>query len=110
MLRNIPSVLNEIQDNLERQQKKLEYLRENMSCLEYWEDCGDGGSWKPFTDEIALYDYKWNVDELRVNAYYLVKTELGVRLLTKEEYATFGGDTYVICEGSYQYCKDFIKV
>ena len=110
MLRNVASALNKMQDNLERQQKKLEYLRENMSCLEYWEDCGDGGSWKPFTEEIALYDHKWNVDDFRVNEYYLVKTEIGVRLLTKEEYASFMGDTYVIYQGSYQACKDFIKV
>lgn len=110
MLRNIPLVLNKIQDDLERQQKKLECLRENMSCLVYWEDSGDGGSWKPFTEEIALYDHEWNVDDFRVNKYYLVKTEIGVLLLTKEEYASFMGDTYVIYQGSYQACKDFIKV
>lgn len=108
MPRNVASALDKIQENLELQQKKLEYLRENMLCIEYWDSCGEG-AWKPFTEEVALCR-KWNVDELRVNAYYLVKTDLGVLLLTKEEYETFIGDTYVICQGSYQYCKDFIKV
>lgn len=109
MSKNIAKALNNIQENLELQQKKLEYLRENMSCIEYFEDCGDGGCWKPFTEEVAIYR-KWNVDELRVNRYYLVNTNSGILLLNKKEYETYRGETYVLCVGSYQDCKNYIKV
>lgn len=110
MLRNVASALNKIQEDLERQQKKLEYLKENMSCLEYWEDCGDGGSWKPFTEDVALYDNKWNVDQLRVNLYYLVNTDYGINIFSKEEYECFRGEKTVLCQGSYQDCKNYIKI
>lgn len=110
MPKNIAKVLDKIEKNLKLQQEKLEYLRENMSCIEYWEEHSDGGLWKPFTDELASYDYNWNVDEFRVNVYYLVKTDTGILLLNKEEYEHFAGETHVLYKGSYQACKDFIKV
>jgi hypothetical protein len=42
--------------------------------------------------------------------WYLVKTGDGIRLLNKEEYETFMGETHILYQGSYQACKDFVKV
>lgn len=109
MLRNVATALDKIQENLELQLKKLEYLRENMSSIEYWDPSDSDGRWKPFTEEVALYR-KWNVDDLRVNLYYLVNTDSGILLLNKKEYETYRGETHVLCLGSYQNCKDYIKV
>lgn len=83
-----------------------------MSCIEYWEDHGDGGFWKPLTEEKTekFADFSWNLDELRLNIWYLVKTDTGIRLLNKEKYETYIGKTNILYQGSYQACKDFIKV
>lgn len=110
--RNVAKILNKIEANLKLQQEKLKLLRENMSSIEYWEDHGDGGFWKPLTEEKAkrFANDTWNIDELRLNIWYLVKTDTGIRLLTKEEYETYIGKTHILYQGSYQACKDFIKV
>lgn len=115
--RNVEKVLDKIEEILNRQQEKLQLLRKNTSRIEYWEDHGDGGFWKPFTEDIVDIDnYPWKLDELRVNpwdsanVWYLVKTDTGIRLLSNEEYKTFMSDTIVLYKGSYEDCKDFIKV
>ena len=116
MSENIAKVLDKIEGNLKLQQDKLKLLRENMSCIEYWEDHNDGGFgngfWKPLTEEKAakFADYPWALDELRINIWYLVKTNDGIRLLNKEEYETYMGETHILYQGSYQACKDFVKV
>jgi hypothetical protein len=115
---NVEKVLDKIEEVLNRQQEKLQLLRKNTSRIEYWEDHGDGGFWKPFTEDIVDIDnYPWKLDELRVNpwysdnVWYLVKTDTGIRLLGNEEYkSSFIGDTVVLYKGSYEDCKDFIKV
>lgn len=64
----MPSTVAKVLDRIEEDLKlKLKLLRENMSCIEYWEDCGDGGSWKPFTDEVTFHDDNWGLNELRIN-------------------------------------------
>lgn len=108
MRKNILKALDIIQENLESQIKKLEYLRENTAYIEYWDPNGEG-RWKPFTEEMAIHR-KWNVDDLRVNRYYLVNTNNGILLLDKKEYETYRGETHVLCVGSYQDCKNYIKV
>lgn len=112
MPKNVAKILDKIEENLKLQQEKLKYLRENMSCIEYWEDHGDGGFWKPLTEEKAMKfaGYNWNVDGFQVNKYYLVKTDTGILILNKEEYKHFAGETHVLYEGSYQACKDFVKI
>ena len=110
MPQNVSKVLDKIENKLKLQQEKLKLLRENMSAIQYWEDHGDGGFWKPFTDEVAFHDDDWDLDELRVDLWFLVKTDTGIRLLNKEEYETYMGDTKILYQGSYQACKDFIKV
>lgn len=112
MAKNVVKILDKIEANLKLQQDKLKLLRENMSCIEYWEDHNDGGFWKPLTEEKAakFADDPWALDELRLNLYYLVKTDTGIRVLNKEEYETFMGNTQVLYQGSLQACKDFIKV
>lgn len=95
---------------LDRMQDKLNLLRENKSCIEYWEDHGDGGFWKPFTDKVASKRKNWNLDDLRVNMWFIVKTDDGIRLLNKEEYETYIGETHILYQGSYQACKDYVKV
>lgn len=109
MAKNVAKVLDKIEANLKLQQEKLKSLRENMTCIEYLDYC-DGDVWKPFTDEIAAYDGKWSLDKLRLNIWYLVKTDAGIRLLNKEEYETYMGETHILYQGTYQACKDFIKV
>jgi hypothetical protein len=108
----VAKFLDKIEANLKLQQEKLKLLRKNMSCIEYWEDHGDGGFWKPLTEEKAtkFADFSWNLDELQVNKYYLVKTDTGILLLNKEEYEHFAGETHILYEGSYQDCKDFVKL
>lgn len=110
MSENISKVLDKIENKLKLQQEKLKLMRENPSCIEYWADCVDGGLWKPFTDEVAFKEDNWDIDELRLNIWYLVKTDTGIRLLRKEEYETYMGETHILYQGSYQACKDFVKV
>ena len=106
----ISKVLDKIENKLKLQQEKLKLMRENPSSIEYWVDCGDGGLWLPFTDKVAFKEDNWDIDELRLNIWYLVKTDTGIRLLRKEEYETYMGETHILYQGSYQACKDFIKV
>ena len=111
MSEHISKVLDKIENKLKLQQEKLKLLRENPSCIEYWEDNYDGGFWKPLTEEKAtkFVDDPWNLDDLRLNIWYLVKTDVGIRLLSKDEYETYMGETHIIYQGSYQACKDFLK-
>ena len=110
--RNVAKILNKIEANLKLQQEKLKLMRENMSSIEYWEDHGDGGFWKPLTEEKAkkFANDTWKLNDLRLNIWYLVKTGTGIRLLNKEEYENYVGKTHILYQGSYQACKDFIKV
>ena len=112
MSKNVEKILDKIEANLKLQQEKLKLFRENPSCIEYWEDHNDGGFWKTLTEEKAekLADDPWDINELRLNIWYLVKTDTGIRLLNKEEYSTYMGETLILYHGSYQACKDFIKV
>ena len=107
---NVAKVLDKIEANLKLKQEKLKLMRENMSCIEYWADRCDGGCWKPFTQKVAFKEDDWNIEELRLNIWYLVKTDTGIRLLNKDEYETYMGETHILYQGSYQACKDFIKV
>lgn len=110
MSEHISKVLDKIENKLKLQQEKLKLMRENMSCIEYLADRCDGGCWEPFTEEVAFKEDDWNLEELRLNIWYLVKTDTGIRLLRKEEYETYMGETHILYQGSYQACKDFIKV
>lgn len=111
MSKNVEKILDKIEANLKLQQEKLKLLCENKSCIEYWEDHYDGGFWKPLTEEKAtkFADDSWNIDELRLNIWNLVKTDTCIRLLNKEEYETYMGETHILYQGSYQACKDFVK-
>ena len=110
------SKVTELLDNLEkienRRLEKIKAMRENKGAIEYWEDHGDGGFWKPLTEEKAakFANDPWELDELRLNIWYLVKTDNGIRLLNKNEYETYMGETRILYQGSYQACKDFVKV
>lgn len=113
MLKNVDKILDKMEANLKLQQEKLQLLRKHKSCIEYWDYDTKGGSWKPFTEEVAsqVYDeYPLNLKDFRVNMWYLVETDDGIRLLNKEEYETFMGETHILYQGSYQACKDFVKV
>lgn len=110
MSEHISKVLDKIENKLKLQQEKLKLMRENPSCIEYWADRCDGGRWEPFTEEVAFKEDDWNLEELRLNIWYLVKTDVGIRLLNKDEYETYIGETHILYQGSYQACKDFIKV
>ena len=113
MTKNVEKILDKIEANLKLQQEKLKLLRENASCIEYWgKDHCDGSLWRPLTEEKAkkFANDIWNLDGLRLNIWYLVKTDVGIRLLNKEEYSTYMGETHILYQGSYQACKDFIKV
>jgi hypothetical protein len=112
MAKNVAKILDKIEGNLKLQQEKLKLLRENMSCIEYWEDHNDGGFWKPLTEEKAakFANDHWELNELRLSLYYLVKTDVGIRILNAEEYATYMGNTIILYQGSYTACKDFVKV
>lgn len=115
---NVEKILDRIEADLNLQFNKLQLLRKNTSRIEYWEDHGDGGYWKPFTEDVAaIDDYPWRLDNLHVNmwkvddTWYLVKTDTGIQLLNKEEYkTTLISDTIVLYKGSYEDCKNFIKV
>lgn len=108
--------ITELLDKLEKIEygrlEKIKKMRENEGAIEYWEDHGDGGFWKPLTEEKAkkFENDHWELDELRLNLYYLVKTDVGIRILNAEEYATYTSEIYILYQGSYQACKDFIKV
>ena len=68
MGKNVEKILDKIEANLEFQYEKLKLLRENPSCIEYWEDHDDGVFWKPLTEEKArkFANDIWNLDELRL--------------------------------------------
>ena len=111
--KNVEKILNKIEANLKLQQEKLKLMRENMSSIEYWgKDHCDGSLWRPLTEEKAkkFANDIWNLDGLRLNIWYLVKTDTGIRLLNKEEYENYVGKTRILYQGSHQACKDFIKV
>lgn len=110
MGQNVDKALKSIETKLKQQQEKLKLLRDNTESIEYFEADGDNGTWKPFTDEVAYQSKEWNIDELRVDLWYLVKTDTGIRLLNKNEYETYMGETKILYQGSYKACKDFIKV
>ena len=111
MGKNVEKILDKIEANLKLQYEKLKLMRENSSCIEYWEDHGKD-EWKPLTEEKAMKraNGTWNLGKLRLNIWYLVKTDVGIRLLNKDEYETYMGETHILYQGSYQACKDFIKV
>lgn len=109
-MKGISEILKELEIEEKRRIEKLEQMKANKGAIEYWDDHGDGGFWKPLTEKVAAEDYPWTLDELRVNLYYLVKTDTGIRVLNKEEYETFMGNTQILYQGSLQACKDFIKV
>ena len=72
MGKNVEKILDKIKANLKLQYKKLKLMRENSSCIEYWEDHGKG-EWKPLTEEKAMK---------RANGtWYLVKTDVGIKLV-----------------------------
>ena len=105
---NTPNI-DKILDNIEAQLNKL---KANKGHLEYWEDHGDGGFWRPLTEEKAakFANDTWNLDELRLTVWFLVKTDTGIRILNKEEYETCMDKAQVLYQGTYQACKNFIKV
>ena len=107
---NVSKLLDQIEKQELERIEKLKKLKENKGAIEYWADHGDGGYWKPLTEEIAGKGWEFKLDDLRTNLYYLVKTEVGIRLLNAEEYSTYMGETQILYQGSYQACKDFIKV
>lgn len=109
---NITKILDRLEKIENDRLEKIKRMRENKGAIEYWEDHGDGGFWKPLTEEKAtkFADDPWALDELRLSIWYLVKTDVGIRLLNKEEYETYMGETHILYQGSYQACKDFIKV
>ena len=109
---NITKILDQLEKIENDRLEKIKTMRENEGAIEYREDLGDGGFWKPLTEEKAAKFVKdpWALNDLRVNIYYLVKTDAGIRLLDKEEYETYKGETHILYQGSYQACKDFIKV
>lgn len=108
---NIKNMLDNIEADLERKMEKVKKLRENQDCIQYRRDNGSYGiSWQPLTEESADVDYNLDLDELRVDLWYLVKTNDGIRLLNEDEYATFMGDTVLLYKGTYYNCKNFIKV
>lgn len=108
---NITKILDKLEKIENDRFEKIKRMRENKGAIEYF-DHGDGGFWKPLTEEKAakFANYLWALDELRLNIWYLVKTDVGIRLLNKEEYETYMGETHILYQGSYQACKDFIKV
>lgn len=72
MGKNVEKILDKIKANLKLQYEKLKLMRENSSCIEYWEDHGKG-EWKPLTEEKAMK---------RANGtWYLVKTDVGIKLV-----------------------------
>lgn len=72
MGKNVEKILDKIKANLKFQYEKLKLLRENPSCIEYWEDHGKS-EWKPLTEEKAMK---------RANGtWYLVKTDVGIKLV-----------------------------
>ena len=81
MSKNVEKILDKIKNKLKLQQEKLKLMRENPSCIEYWED--HYGGWKPLTEEKAtkFVDDPWNLNELRPNTWYLVKTDRLVKTL-----------------------------
>ena len=81
MSKNVEKILDKIENKLKLQQEKLKLMRENPSCIEYWED--HYGGWKPLTEEKAtkFVDDPWNLNELRPNTWYLVKTDRLVKTL-----------------------------
>ena len=81
MSKNVEKILDKIENKLKLQQEKLKLMRENPSCIEYWED--HYGGWKPLTEEKAtkFVDDPRNLNELRPNTWYLVKTDRLVKTL-----------------------------
>lgn len=81
MSKNVEKILDKIENKLKLQQEKLKLMRENPSCIEYWED--HYGGWKPLTEEKAtkFVDDPLNLNELRPNTWYLVKTDRLVKTL-----------------------------
>lgn len=103
---NIDKILNKLQ-------ARLDLLKVNKKNLQYFEDHGDGGFWRDLTEEKAAQfaNDDWDLCDLQVGeVYFLVKTDTGIRLLTKTEYETYMGETHILYQGSYQDCKNFVKV
>lgn len=109
---NITKILDRLEKIENDRLEKIKKMRENQDAIEYWEDHGDGGFWKPLTEEKAkkFVDDPWEINEFRLNIWYLVKTDDSICLLNKEQYETYIGETHILYQGSYQACKDFIKV
>jgi len=112
MAKNVAKILDKIETNLKLQQEKLKLLRENMSYIEYLADYKNSCFWLPLTEEKAakFANDTWNLDELRLTVWFLVKTDTGIRILNKEEYETCMDKAQVLYQGTYQACKNFIKV
>lgn len=101
-------------DQLEKQElerlEKIKELKLNKGAIEYFQCGSDGGRWLPLTEEVAGKDWDFCLQDLRINLFFLVKTDDGIRILSSEEYSTYIGNTQTLYQGSYQACKDFIKV
>ena len=107
---NISKVLDRIEADLSNKLGLLHKLKNNQDAIEYWEDHGDGGFWKPFTEEIAEYDSHWKLEDLRVNRMYLVDTGKEIRIVDKAEYCKHIDKWKLLQEGTLQQCKDYIKI
>ena len=80
--------------------------------INIWNAIANAGyiKWDASKKTYRPTEYPLNLKDFRVNRWYLVKTDEGIRLLNKEEYDTFMGETHILYQGSYQACKDYIKV
>lgn len=105
---NTPNI-DKILDNIEAQLNKL---KANKGHLEYWEDHGDGGFWRPLTEEKAakFVNDDWDLRDLQVGTeYFLISTPDGIKIVSDTELAVLPSYK-VLYQGTKEACKNFIKV
>ena len=68
-------------DQLEKQElerlEKIKELKLNKGAIEYFQCGSDGGRWLPLTEEVAGKDWDFRLQDLRINLFFLVKTDDG---------------------------------
>lgn len=104
---NVVEFLDNAESTLRSQLEKIELLRKYPDAICFYNEMGETVR---LTDDVVEKICEFDIDDLFVDLWVIVKTQNGISIFRKEEYFIANEDTNILYEGSYKACRDFIKV